>query len=108
MAGSRLLTYAAALAALSPCAARADMFKPGVKDQISLGRRAAAQVRRQDKVLPDGDRRVQEVRSIGEGLVALIPDSERRKKPFEYSFDVVDSKDLNAFALPGGPVFVYR
>ncbi len=87
--------------------ASADMFKPGVKDQIALGKRAAEDIRKNEKVLKDDDPRVVEVRAIGKKLLSFIPAAELKKKPFEYSFDVVDSKDLNAFALPGGPVFVY-
>jgi predicted Zn-dependent protease len=47
------------------------------------------------------------IRRLGRELVALIPESEMKKKPFQYSFDVIDSKDINAFALPGGPIFFY-
>jgi predicted Zn-dependent protease len=90
-----------------PVPANADMFKPGVKDQIALGKRAVKEIRKEDKVLPDDDYRVREVRRLGDRLVSLIPAEERKKKPFEYSFNVIDSKELNAFALPGGPVFVY-
>ena len=93
--------------ALVGSTASADMFKPGVQDQIKLGQKAAAQVRTEEKVLPDSDPRVVAVRRIGEHLVSLIPKSERDKKPFQYTFDVVDSKEVNAFALPGGPVFIY-
>lgn len=100
------LVAATALAGFSTTA-QADMFKPGIKDQISLGKRAAEQVRKDEKVLPADDFRVREVRRIGERLLAQIPDSERKKKPFEYSFDVIQSKELNAFAFPGGPIFVY-
>ncbi|MBS1723932.1 MAG: M48 family metalloprotease [Armatimonadetes bacterium] len=92
---------------LLPCFASADMFKPGIKDQITLGKRAAAQVRKEEKVLKETDPRAIEVKHIGEGLLAHIPADERKKKPFEYSFEVIDSKDLNAFALPGGPIFIY-
>lgn len=87
--------------------AQADMFRPGIQDQIKLGERAAAQVRKEEKVLPDSDPRVKELRRLGNALVALIPESERKAKPFKYSFDVVDSKEVNAFALPGGPIFFY-
>lgn len=83
----------------------ADPFRPGIKDQIDLGKRAAAQVRKEEKVLPDSDPRVKELRRIGNKLVALIPAAERKEKPFEYTFDVVENKEVNAFALPGGPIF---
>lgn len=91
----------------TPFQATADMFKPSVKDQIALGKRASEQIHKDEKILKDSDHRVEEVRKIGQKLVSLIPEEERKKKPFVYTFDVVESKDLNAFALPGGPVFIY-
>lgn len=93
--------------ALTGGTALGDMFKPSVQDQIKLGQKAAEQVRKEEKVLPDSDPRVKLVRRLGQQLVALIPKSERDKKPFQYTFDVIDSKDINAFALPGGPIFFY-
>src|SRR5690349_13519148 len=93
--------------ALQAGVAQADIFKPSVKDQIELGQQAAAQVRKEERTLPDSDPRVRLIRRIGQRLVSLIPQSERDKKPFQYSFDVISSKEINAFALPGGPVFFY-
>lgn len=97
----------ALLVALAPGLVAADPFKPGIQDQIKLGQRGAEQVRQEEKVLPDSDPRVKEIREIGAKIVALIPADERKKHPFKYSFDVVDSKEVNAFALPGGPIFFY-
>ena len=91
----------------SATAVRADIFKPGIQDQIKLGQKAAAQVRAEEKILPDSDPRVIELRRIGRELVALIPAEERKKRPFAYTFDVIDSDEINAFALPGGPIFLY-
>jgi predicted Zn-dependent protease len=36
-------------------------------------------------------------------MLSTFPASET----WQYSFDVIDSKDVNAFALPGGPTFFY-
>jgi hypothetical protein len=47
------------------------------------------------------------VESVGRRLVAAIP-PEFQHPEFRYSFQVVDAKDINAFALPGGPTFVNR
>lgn len=93
--------------ALSAPVSHADMFKPGVKDQISLGKRAAAQIKKDEKILPEDSRSVLEVRRIANRLLAQIPEKELKKKPFEYSFSVIESKELNAFALPGGPIYIY-
>lgn len=84
--------------------AAADPFKPSQGQQIELGRRAAAEIRKEEKVLPASDPRVQTLRRVGRRLLNRVDGS---KEPWEYSFDVIESKELNAFALPGGPVFFY-
>ncbi len=85
----------------------AAQFKPGFKDQVELGQRVAADLRKKEKVLPGTDPRVQLIRKLGTRLSEEIPEAERKKKPWAWSFDVIDSKEINAFALPGGPVFFY-
>ena len=40
-------------------------------------------------------------------LVRAIPQHSRHPE-FRYSFDVVNQKEINAFALPGGPMFLHR
>lgn len=85
----------------------ADPFRPSIKQQIELGQDAAKQIRKEEKVLGDNDPRVKELRRLGELAVAQIPEKERKDKPFVYTFDVIDSKEINAFALPGGPIFFY-
>lgn len=87
--------------------AQADMFRPSIQKQIELGKEAAKQIRKEEKVLPSNDPRVKELRRLGTKLIELIPAKERKDRPFEYTFDVIDSNELNAFALPGGPVFFY-
>ncbi|MGB7219147.1 MAG: M48 family metallopeptidase [Vicinamibacterales bacterium] len=47
------------------------------------------------------------VQGVGAGLVAKIP-PEFQHPEFKYVFKVVDIKDINAFALPGGPMYVHR
>lgn len=104
---ARRLTSLLALAVLGCSAPSVAQFKPGVKDQIKLGKQAAAQVKKEAKVLPDTDKRVILLRQLGQKLVDLIPAEEKKKRPFEYSFDIVDDKEVNAFALPGGPIFIH-
>lgn len=85
--------------------AHADWLKPGKKDQIKLGQRAADDVRKHEKVLPDKDQRVVLLRRVAGRLMAALPPDQL--KDWQFSFDIVDSKEVNAFALPGGPVFFY-
>jgi predicted Zn-dependent protease len=88
-----------------PEAAHADPFKPGKTDQIKLGKRVAQDIRKKEKVMPGSDPMVRTMRRVAQRLLSNLPG---QKEPWEYSFDVIDSKELNAFALPGGPIFFYR
>ncbi|HXY11143.1 MAG TPA: M48 family metallopeptidase [Terriglobales bacterium] len=72
------------------------------ENQRALGLQAAAQVYQQMPVLPDSSPETQYIRQLGEKLVATIPS--QYSWPFE--FHVVAQKEINAFALPGGPMFV--
>lgn len=116
----RLLLAPVLLAfAFASATASADMFKPSKKDQIELGKRAAEEIRKKEKVLPDDDPRVQLVRRIGQKLIATLGAD---KNKWDYTFDVIQGQtvtqkqkdgtekkveEINAFALPGGPIFVY-
>ena len=75
--------------------------KTSPQDQIKLGRQAAAQVERQYPILPESSPVTQYVQQLGSRLAAVAPGY---KWPFH--FRVVNQKEINAFALPGGQVFV--
>ena len=76
------------------------------EQDVELGREAAAEIRKQYPVITDSalsgylDR-------LGKRLVAVAP-AELNNPVFESSFTPVNLKDINAFALPGGPMFVNR
>jgi len=78
---------------------------PIAKD-VELGRKAAQQVERQLPRLSDRD--VQDyVERIGDRLAESIP-AEFQHPEFRYTYTVVNVRDVNAFALPGGFTFVNR
>jgi len=80
--------------------------KYSVQDDIKLGREAARQAEAQFPLLRDSE--VQGyVERVGERLVRSIP-SEFQHPEFDYFFKVVNARDINAFALPGGPMYVNR
>jgi beta-barrel assembly-enhancing protease len=84
----------------------ADKNSYSPADDVKLGREAADEVRKELPML--GDERVEAwVEDIGRNLVDAIP-PEFRHDEFRYSFDVVNQKEINAFALPGGPMFLNR
>lgn len=70
--------------------------------QEQLGLKTAAEVYKQMPVLPDSSPVTQYVRQLGKKLVTVIP----ADKSWPYQFHVVQQSDINAFALPGGPIFV--
>jgi beta-barrel assembly-enhancing protease len=73
---------------------------------VQLGREAAAEVQKQMPLLRD-DNVENYVERLGDRLVANIP-SEFRYNEFRYTFDVVNLREINAFALPGGPMYAHR
>ncbi|MBI2822681.1 MAG: M48 family metalloprotease [Acidobacteria bacterium] len=84
--------------------APANKYSPA--DDFQLGRQAAAEAEKQLPILRD--RRVAGyVEEIGQRLLAAVPE-EFRHPEFNYYFRVVDARDINAFALPGGPMYVNR
>ena len=77
-----------------------------VQDDIQAGQQAAAEAERQLPIL--NDREVTDyVNRVGFRLVDAIPE-EYQHREFRYSFKVVNQREINAFALPGGPMYVNR
>jgi Peptidase family M48 len=76
------------------------------EQDVELGQQAADEVRQQLPLLNDSAAN-DFVDDIGRRLVANIPD-DLQQPAFRYSFDVVNLKEINAFALPGGPMFLHR
>jgi predicted Zn-dependent protease len=78
-------------------------FMPSVSDQKKAGDQAAKQVLKQYKEVHDS--RSKEFQKVGERLVGGL--SPEDQKTWDYRFHVIDSKDVNAFALPGGNIFMF-
>ena len=73
-----------------------------VEDEIAIGREANADTRKKIPELPDQEVRAY-VRSIGARLAKAAPGPR-----YPYSFSVANYREINAFALPGGPVWINR
>jgi Zn-dependent protease with chaperone function len=101
---------------LAGCAARAPQpLRPGaqafpqpggfnnfsIEQEIELGKQASAEIERELPILPANDKVSQYVRGLGQKLAAQVPEPK-----YPYSFKVVNQKEINAFAVPGGPVYV--
>src|SRR5579871_3527351 len=85
-----------ASAEFTPCK---NHFTP--QQQIELGDKAKSQVYKQMPVLPDSSQVTQYVQQLGDKLIANAPGYK-----WPYNFHVVNVADINAFALPGGSIFV--
>lgn len=93
---------------LSPTALFAQTkIKPGfnifsTEQDVEIGRQSAADAERQLPIV--GDRAaVAYINAVGKRLGAVLPGAK-----FPYQFKIVDASDINAFALPGGYMYVNR
>ena len=82
-------------------------FEPGFnlfskQQDVQLGRESAAQVRKQMTVIKDPVL-TDYVNRVGKRLVAT---REAQESGFPFTFEVVADPSSNAFALPGGPMFI--
>lgn len=111
--GARWLTWAMSIAiVLMPLAVFAqtkisyhsNKYKPA--DDVRLGRQAAAEAEQQFPLLRDSEVNAY-VERVGQRLAAAIP-PEFQHSEFRYYFKVINASDINAFALPGGPMYVNR
>lgn len=83
----------------------APHFRPGFnlfspEQDVELGRQSAAKVSQQVPLLRD-ERIAAYVSRLGAKLAAKAPG-----QAFPYQFSVIAAKEINAFALPGGFIFV--
>src|SRR5579864_2291982 len=72
------------------------------QQQEQLGLQAVGEVYKQMPVLPDSSPVTRYVQQLGRRLVGVIPS----ESSWPYQFHVIQEKEINAFALPGGPIFI--
>ena len=97
------LTAFAGTMVISAPQAHAGLFSLSEKDEIAAGREAAAQAQKEyGRALPASDPMSRRVSAIGQEFARL---STRKNIPYTYTV-LQNDKVLNAFAAPGGPVFV--
>jgi predicted Zn-dependent protease len=73
-----------------------------VEEEIEIGRTANEQIRKQVPELKDSTV-TRYVRDVGKRLVRAAPGAK-----YPYTFAVADLPEINAFSLPGGPVWINR
>lgn len=72
-----------------------------VEQEIQIGREAAAEANRKLPILPESDPVSRYIANLGQRLAAKAPGQR-----WPYTFRVVNQKEINAFALPGGPIYI--
>lgn len=73
-------------------------------DDVKIGQQAAAEVEQKMPVINDEEITAY-LEGVGRRLVAAVP-PEFQHPEFRYFFRAINARDINAFALPGGPMFV--
>ena len=76
------------------------------EQDVQIGREGAAEIKQQYPIIQD-ERVTKYLTLLGDRLVAAAP-AELKHHVYEYSFTPVNLREINAFALPGGPMFVHR
>jgi Zn-dependent protease with chaperone function len=89
-------------AAPTPIVLHKNKYSP--MEDVRIGREAASQAERQLQIVRD-PQLSEYLESVGQNLVRSIP-PEFQHPEFRYYFKVVADRSINAFALPGGPMYV--
>jgi Zn-dependent protease with chaperone function len=97
-----LMTQAQAEGASTPQLPNPGTTGMNRQQQQQLGLQAMGEVYKQMPVLPDSSPETQYIQHLGKKLAAVIPQGQS----WPYQFHVIPAADINAFALPGGPIFV--
>ena len=101
-----IVLFVSATNLLAQTAIKLPKNKYTPQQDVELGREAAAEVREQYPIIKD-EKISAYLTKLGDRLVAVAP-QEFKQPVFQYSFTPVNLKEINAFALPGGPMFVQR
>src|SRR5262249_53024949 len=99
-----LAAFFGTAAAQTPFVAPKNKYSPA--EDVKLGQQAAKQVEKELPVMRD-EMVNSYLSQIGRRLAENIP-PEFRHPEFRYTFTGVNVREINAFALPGGPMFINR
>lgn len=78
------------------------------QDEIEIGKEGSAAIEKEYKLDTD-PQRVALVQEIGQRVIEGMRQAEGKRAPdFPYTFKVLDTKEVNAVSLPGGPVYIFR
>jgi len=89
-------------------------LSPRDKEEIELGKQIVAEIEKEVKFVNDAAL-AERVNRIGQTLAEIARRTktkalwgEEGPAPFEYTFRIIDEKEVNAFSVPGGFIFIYK
>ncbi len=86
-----------------PLTGRTQLVDISREQEMALGLQSYRQILNQSRVIEEG-KVVRAVRTIGQRIAKAAADVD---PGFQWEFNVIDSEQANAFALPGGKVAIY-
>lgn len=98
----RLAAFAVPLAGLVIVAGCNTAQVVSTDQEVAVGRQAAQQVESEHRVITGTDQ-ARRVNTIGNRIIA-----QKQRSGVDYKLKLLDTKDVNAIALPGGWMYVYR
>ncbi len=78
-----------------------------IQEDVKIGHETSAEVEKQMPILNDFES-TNYVQRVGEHFGQSAIPREFQHSEFNYTFKIVNARDINAFALPGGPMYVNR
>lgn len=88
--------------ALNPATGRSDFVMMSEQQELDLGRRYSQEILKQYPRYAD-EKLQAYVQQVGERVAR-----HSHRSQLDYRFSVVDNPDINAFALPGGYIYIHR
>src|SRR5579863_10133912 len=76
------------------------------EEELEVGKQAALETSREMPLLPDSSPVSRYVSDLGKKLADQAPLGSNGQEPWPYTFHVANLRDINAFALPGGTIYV--
>lgn len=100
-----LLLVVPAILSLTGCRGTNLLSK---QDEIQIGKEGSAAIEKEYR-LDTNPERVALVQEIGQRVLEGMRQVEGKRAPdFPFTFKVLDTKEINAVSLPGGPVYIFR
>lgn len=78
-----------------------NIYSP--QQDVEMGREVAKDAERQLTLAGSGNANAY-ISALGQQLVTKAPNENK----FQFYFKIVDDRSINAFALPGGPIYIHR